>query len=142
MGHVKSGETGVTTVKSNGHRETGFTLIELVVVIAIIAVLMALLLPVLANAKAKAKRTACLNNLKQINLAVHLYAGDNDDTLPNVGRGTYIAFKEVVKSYVSRIKYSPVRRICSTSMNRPMLMCRTEFTSRRLMIFPVTTLTA
>jgi prepilin-type N-terminal cleavage/methylation domain-containing protein/prepilin-type processing-associated H-X9-DG protein len=78
----------------------GFTLIELLVVLAIIAILVALLLPVLSSAKARAKRTACLNNLKQINLGVHLYAADNDDTLPNAGTATYILYKEAVKSYV------------------------------------------
>ena len=78
----------------------GFTLIELLVVIAIIAILVALLLPVLVSAKAKAKRTTCLNNLKQINLGVHLYAGDNSDKLPDIGPATYVTYKEVVKSYV------------------------------------------
>ena len=59
----------------------GFTLIELLVVIAIIAILASLLLPVLANAKERSRRTACLNNQRQFVLAVHLYAGDNQEKL-------------------------------------------------------------
>jgi len=60
----------------------GFTLIELLVVIAIIAILAAILFPVFAKARAKARQTACISNMKQIGLAVVMYMSDNDSTLP------------------------------------------------------------
>lgn len=60
-----------------------FTLIELLVVIAIIAILMAILMPTLNRAKEQAKRGACLNNLRQLQLAWIMYADENDDKLVN-----------------------------------------------------------
>ena len=64
-------------------RFVAFTLIELLVVIAIIAILAALLLPAMARAKDKALDTRCMNNLKQLGVAIFLYAGDHDEKLPS-----------------------------------------------------------
>jgi prepilin-type N-terminal cleavage/methylation domain-containing protein len=63
-------------------RTKGFTLIELLVVIAIIGILAAMVFPVFARARESARKAVCLSNVKNIALAIQMYLGDNNDTLP------------------------------------------------------------
>lgn len=63
-------------------RRKGFTLIELLVVMVIIALLVGLLLPALARAKEEARKTQCRSNLRQIGLAIEMYANDNGGWSP------------------------------------------------------------
>src|SRR5437868_1601599 len=80
-------------IRPHGVGQRAFTLIELLVVIAIIAILAAILLPVLAQAREKARQTTCLSNLKQLGTAAQMYAQDYEERLPGTelgeGNGEY-----------------------------------------------------
>jgi prepilin-type N-terminal cleavage/methylation domain-containing protein/prepilin-type processing-associated H-X9-DG protein len=72
-----------TAYPPHGRTRWGFTLIELLVVIAIIAILAAILFPVFAKAREKARQSSCLNNQRQIAVAILMYAQDHDEVLPD-----------------------------------------------------------
>ena len=81
----------------------GFTLIELLVVIAIIAILAGILFPVFARARAKAKQTQCLNNVKQLQLGMIMYASDYDGCNPSSDANTLtgaLAWQLAIQPYV------------------------------------------
>ncbi len=85
-------------------RKTGFTLIELLVVIAIIAILAAILFPVFARARDAAKKTASLNNVKQLGLAQFMYAGDNDDVVcPAIDENQRVNGVDVTGTWLMRL---------------------------------------
>jgi len=89
-------------------RRRAFTLIELLVVIAIIAILAAMLLPALAGAKEKAKRIACVSNIRQAILSVHMYGQDHRERVPS-GRdngGQWHSIRISSVSYSNLVAYT------------------------------------
>ena len=97
-----------------------FTLIELLVVIAIIAILAALLLPALSAAKERSRRIQCANNLHQIGIALHLYAEDNRDLLPDCTTNNPQFFGSY---WPWDLNTNVVNELITHGVSRPVLYC-------------------
>lgn len=107
-------------------RKNGFTLVELLVVFAIIAVLAALLLPALKDADENAKRTTCMNNLKQMGIAFAMFAADNYEKYPgskddmicttasHYGESNYRGHKRIYPDYIN----NPITFWCPDNVNK------------------------
>jgi len=87
--------------QSRRKAQPGFTLIEILVVIAIIAILAAILFPVFARARENARRSSCQSNLKQIGLGMLQYSQDYDETSPNASMGSTVPANTFPRSATS-----------------------------------------
>ncbi len=85
-----------------GRASRAFTLIEMLVVIAVIGILAALLLPALNRSKRSAQRIACISNVRQISLAIRMYADDHDDEIGYFTNDMYYAYKECILPYLGQ----------------------------------------
>jgi prepilin-type N-terminal cleavage/methylation domain-containing protein/prepilin-type processing-associated H-X9-DG protein len=102
--------------KIENRKLSGFTLIELLVVVAIIAVLVSVLIPALTQARALAKQTVCMSNMKQLGVATHYFMQDNKDWFPDPGvtgglictYHPYLPRPDTISAYNNYFSFSPV----------------------------------
>lgn len=104
--------------------ETGFTLIEMLIVIAIISLLAALLFPVFARAREMARKTTCVSNLRQLGSAWALYAQDYDETTPG---GAYTRFADHKTGHtIDGKRYTPLWGLVPYVRNDALFLCPTQ----------------
>jgi prepilin-type N-terminal cleavage/methylation domain-containing protein len=89
-------------------KKSGFTLVEIMIVVAIIGLLAAIAIPSFVNARTKSQKNACINNLRQISGATDQYALDHNNTAPAMG--------DLVATYISKTPVCPAGRSYPNSL--------------------------
>ncbi len=113
------------TLEVHQPKRRGFTLIELLVVIAIIAILAAILFPVFAQARAKARQTACLSNMKQAGLSVGMYQQDYDARYPRAygtdltGVKDVVGWADAIQPYAKNIQFLHCPDVSTPQSSKP-----------------------
>ena len=125
----KGFKKSVKSYSVRAKKQAGFTLIEILVVLAIIAILMSFIFPAVSRAKEQANVTKCISNVKQVALALTMYAGDHDDELPAVNqtlkdswvaemiKGSYLKPKSPILHCPSDHAWNGTTRITSYGLN-------------------------
>lgn len=104
-----------------------FTLVELLLVIAMIAILAALTLPVVNRATSVAQRTQCADNVRQINAALHMYADDHGDQISYYTNDEYFVYKDCILSYLAAATNQAVFDCPADRTTDPGSLCDSSF---------------
>ena len=112
--------------------QKGFTLIELMIVIAIIAILAAILIPNFLHARAESQTAACEGNEKQIATALEEYAVDHSGTYPATAAVTAALFGGAANPYMSNTPHDPVTPAANYAFNNPAVAAKCNATAAEL----------